>query len=81
MTPSNVINSPSIKKENVDDGILTQFVALSELLQEVDGSNEFYCGTTRSGGGNEQRLQYALKLMNKESHMSQAAERDKNVLK
>jgi hypothetical protein len=39
MTPSDVVNSPSIKKENVGDGILPQFVALSELLLEVDSSN------------------------------------------
>jgi hypothetical protein len=42
LTPSDAINSPSIKKENVDDGILPQFAALSELLQEVDGSNKYY---------------------------------------
>jgi hypothetical protein len=47
LTPSDVVNVPSIKKENVDDGILPQFVALSELLQEVDFSREFYCGTIR----------------------------------
>jgi hypothetical protein len=53
MTSSDVVNRPSIKKENVVDGILPQFVALSELLQEVDGSKQFYCGTTQAGGGNE----------------------------
>jgi hypothetical protein len=38
------VNRPTLKKENVTDGILPQFVALSELLLEGDKNHDFYCG-------------------------------------
>ena len=40
----------SLKSENVTDCILPQFVALSELLLEIDKGHEFYCGLRK---GNE----------------------------
>jgi hypothetical protein len=39
-----LVNRPTLKKENVTDGILPQFVALSEFLLEVDKNHDFYCG-------------------------------------
>lgn len=41
-----LVNRPSIKNENVTDGVLPQFITLSELLLEVDVDNAFYCGLT-----------------------------------
>jgi hypothetical protein len=44
-----LVNAPTIKSENVTDGILPQFVALSELLLEIDKSQQFYCGIPEGG--------------------------------
>jgi hypothetical protein len=54
--PHDLVNRPTLKKENVMDGILPQFVALSELLLEVDKNHDFYCGLMV---GNKQRVDHA----------------------
>jgi hypothetical protein len=45
--PGDLVNKPTIKSCNVTDGILSQFVALSELLLEIDKNNDFYCGLSK----------------------------------
>ena len=45
--PGDLVNKPTIKSSNVTDGILPQFLALSELLLEIDKNNDFYCGLSK----------------------------------
>jgi hypothetical protein len=47
MDPGDLVNKPTIKSSNVMDGILPQFLALSELLLEIDKNNDFYCGLSK----------------------------------
>jgi len=54
--PNDMVNSPSIKSANVSDGILCQFIVLSDLLLEIDKDNEFYCGFM---SGNNHRIRHA----------------------
>jgi hypothetical protein len=58
--PGDLVNRPTLKRENVLDGILPQFVALSKLLLEVDKNHDFYCGLLV---GNQQRMDHAQRLM------------------
>ena len=58
--PGDLVNKPTIKSCNVTDGILSQFVALSELLLEIDKNNDFYCGLSK---GDERRKLHAQCLM------------------
>jgi len=58
--PQDLVNLPTLKKEIVTDGILPQFVALSELLLEVDKNHDFYCGLLV---GNKRRMDHAQCLM------------------
>jgi hypothetical protein len=58
-----LINVPTIKFENVSDSILPQFVALSELLLEIDKSHEFYCGLPE---GEEERSRHVQCLMDED---------------
>jgi hypothetical protein len=44
--PDDMVTRPSIKSANVSDGILCQFIVLSDILLEMDKDNEFYCGLT-----------------------------------
>jgi len=46
--PGNLVNCPTIKTSNVTDGILPQFVVLSDLLLEINKDNKFYCGLVTS---------------------------------
>jgi hypothetical protein len=48
------------KSCNATDGILSQFVALSELLLEINKNNDFYC---RLSKGDEQWKLHAQCLM------------------
>jgi hypothetical protein len=41
-----MVTRPTIKSANVTDGILCQFVVLSDLLLEINKDNAFYCGMT-----------------------------------
>jgi hypothetical protein len=58
--PNDIINRPTIKTANVTNGILPQFIVLSDLLLEVDKNNEFYCGLLE---GNARRIHHAHCLM------------------
>jgi len=67
---------PSIKKANVSDGILPQFVVLSKLLLEVDKEKQFYCGLV---SGDKRRQECARLLMDDDPKFSRI-ECDQNVL-
>jgi hypothetical protein len=60
---SDIVNRPTIKTANVTDGILPQFIALSDLLLEVDRDNEFYCSLSE---GNARHIHLAQCLMDKD---------------
>jgi hypothetical protein len=60
---SDIVNRPTIKTANVTDGILPQFIALSDLLLEVDRDNKFYCGLLE---GNARRIRHAQCLMDED---------------
>ena len=70
------MNRPTIKTANVTDGILPQFIVLSELLLEVDKDNEFYCGLLE---GNARCIHHAQCLM-AEDPLIQKEDRKKNVI-
>ena len=74
--PSDIVNRPTIKTANVTNGMLPQFIALSELLLEIDKSNQFYCGLSE---GNARRVHHAERLM-AEDPLIPKEERKRNVL-
>ena len=74
--PSDIVNRPTIKTANVTDGMLPQFIVLSELLLEIDKDNEFYCGFSE---GNARRVHHAERLM-AEDPLIPKEERKRNVL-
>jgi hypothetical protein len=55
-----LVKRPTIKTANVTDGILPQFVVLSNLLLEIDKDHKFYCGLA---AGNARQIYHAECLM------------------
>jgi hypothetical protein len=71
-----LVNAPTIKSENVTDGILPQFVALSEILLEIDKSRQFYCGFPEGEG----RRSHHAQLLMDEDRLIPPDTRIKNVI-
>jgi hypothetical protein len=76
MDPGDLVNKPTIKSSNVTDGILPQFLALSELLLEINKNNDFYCGLLK--GDQQQRL-HAQLLMEEDPLMPPSLQK-KNII-
>ena len=74
--PNDMVTHPSIKSANVSDGMLQQFIVLSDLLLEVDKDNDFYCGLT---AGNDRRIRHAQRLMN-EDPLIPKRDKERNVI-
>jgi hypothetical protein len=61
------VTRPSIKITNVLDGMLPQFIVLSDLLLDMDKDHEFYCGPVE---GNHRRIHHAHRLMDEDPLIS-----------
>jgi hypothetical protein len=74
--PDDMVSRPSIKSANVSDGILCQFIVLSDLLLEIDKDKEFNCGFM---AGNVHQIHHAWRLMD-EDPLIHDSDKERNVL-
>jgi hypothetical protein len=74
--PGDLVNKPTIKSSNIMDDILPQFLALSELLLEIDKNNNFYCGLSK---GDQQQRFHAQLLMEEDPLMPSSLQK-RNII-